>query len=46
MAEKYGITNTVSLPVFPEIAALSDEGKVYEAPETALDEIAALYERL
>ena len=46
VAEKYGITNTVSLPVFPEIAALSDEGKVYEAPETALDEIAALYERL
>lgn len=46
VADSYGIRNTASLPVLPELAEKSDAGRVYEAPESALREIGRLYSSL
>lgn len=42
VASAYGIAHTAALPVLPELAALCDAGRVYEAPEEAVEAVGAL----
>ncbi len=46
VAAKYGIRNTASLPVVPELAALCDQGRVYDASEAVFEEISGLLEKI
>ncbi len=38
-ARKYGIEKIAKLPILPELASLSDEGRIEEAPEAVANEI-------
>ena len=42
VADAYGIQHTASLPVLPELAAISDAGRIYAASSEALQPIEAL----
>ncbi len=46
VAERYGISNTATLPVVPALASLCDAGRIHEAPGSVMDEISALLGQL
>ena len=44
VAEKYGIPKTARLPILPELASFCDSGRIEEAPDNVIRDVASILE--